>query len=263
MNVAVVANDVFESGLTESAYIRYAASKELDTLVVEYIEAMEQDKDPDLDHLLQIMDLFVAESIDTFVIHPANQLELRSGLLKMINSLVALVEKSSHMLVHKVAKKMSVQDHKNAAAYMKDIRQETLVEGQKGADICFPIDTSMAKLGLRTRNEMMLGKTQDPEVVKDGITFLHGIVDVANYWVFEEPLQVLQLKGVMKTLATSTVGGVKKATHTMVDKVVPKLNAQQKLASAQYFSALIGKGPLSDQHGIICDELSDLMDSPA
>lgn len=243
-----------------SAYIRYRASDRLDQLVLQYVESMEKpDAQPDLDLLLEIMDLFVAESVETFVLNPSQELELRSSLIKLIHSLVNMVEKSSHMLVRKVAKKMSHEDHVNAAKYMKQIRLAQQQDGKDFGDISFPIEVDFARLGVNTRDKILAGEADNPVIINDGIQFLHAVVDVANYWVFEEPVKVLKLKGVMKSLAVTTVGAVKKTTHALIEKLVPKLSEQQKTAAAKYFSNLVGPGPFIQRYGELDQETASRM----
>ncbi len=237
---------------SQSAYIRYRASEELDAMVARYIDSMLQpNPQPDLELLLSVMEKFVNESVDTFVLKPAEHVGLKSGLLKMIHSLCRMVEKSSMMLVHKVAKKMSLDDHRNAATYMQQVRQVDQQDGTRIGYIAFPIHAEFAERGWCAREQMFLGRARDPEVLQDGIQFLHAVIDVAHLWVFQKPADILDLGPVMRTLATTTVGTVKKATHALIDALVPKISEQQTIASAEYFSDIVGPGPFDDEYGQI------------
>ncbi|MCG8313575.1 MAG: hypothetical protein MI976_10190 [Pseudomonadales bacterium] len=247
-------------GERNSAYIRYRASEKLDGLVLQYIEKTEsQAGEPDLELLLEVMDLFVAESVETFVLRPSEMIDLRSGFLKMIHSLCHLVEKSAHMLVRRVAKKMTPQDHINAAQYMKQVRIAYEENGKQVGDISFPLQAADARLGVETRDKILNGGADDPVIMKDAIKFLHAVIDVSNYWVFEEPVRILNLRGVIKTLAIKTVNTVKKTTHSLIEKLVPKLSEHQRQASAKYFSNLVGVGPYIDTYGEVDQETASRM----
>ena len=242
-----------------SAYIRYRASSELDAMVARYIESMEQaNPQPDLALLLAVMEKFVNESVDTFVLKPAAHIGLKSAYLKMIHSLSSLVEKSAMMLVHKVAKKMSVEDHCNAAQYMKQVRLVELENGEPIGDIIFPIHVEFAELGWSTRDRMLKGNPKEPVVLADGIQFLHAVIDVANLWVFEKPMEILKLGPFMRSLAITTVGAVKKATHSLIDTLVPKISEHQVRASAEYFSDIVGPGPYDEEYGLIPEPILQL-----
>lgn len=237
---------------THSPYIRYRASQQLDRLVVEYIAQMESSKPrPDKKQLLMIMELFVAESVDLFVNQAADHVQLRSGYLSMINSLSSLVQKSSMMLVGRVAKKMDVNDHRNAAQYMKQVRLALEEEGEMIGYIAFPIDAEFAELGWNTREKMLEGLARDPEVLQDAVTYLHAVIDVANKWIFENPMEILQLGPVMRTLTTTTVSTVRKTTHSLIETLVPKISEHQTTAAADYFSDIVGPGPFQSTYGEI------------
>lgn len=174
----------------QSACIRYRATSEIDGLVERYITYMESPNSKlDLDVLLAKMEKFVNESVDTFVLRPAEHVGLQPGYLRMIHSLSKLVEKSAMMLVNIVAKKMSVEDHRNAANYIKQVRLATEENGERVGDIAFPIGADFAELG----------------------------------W----------------------------ATHSLIKTLVPKIAEAQTIASAEYFSGIVGPGPYSDNYGMI------------
>ena len=236
----------------QSPYIRYRASSELFDLVQTYIDGVEgPDPKPDVDVLVRAMDLFVKESVETFVLQPAAHVGLKPAYLKMINSLSKLTEKSAMMLVNKVAKKMSLEDHRNAAAYMQAVRLTYEEDGQTRGDIIFPIRAEFAEMGWETREKMLNGQAKDPAVLKEGIQFLHEVIDVANLWVFEKPVEILNLGPVMRKLAVSTVSTVKKATHSLINTLVPKISEAQTVASAEYFSGIVGPGPFAQEYGQI------------
>jgi len=240
----------------QSAYIRYRSSPALYDVVQRYTDEMDRaDPQPELEVLLQAMELFVQESVATFVLQPAGHVGLKPGLLKMINSLSKLTEKSAMMLVNKVAKKMTVDDHRNAAAYMKQVRLSFEEDGQVVGDIIFPIRSDFAELGWITREKMLNGYASDPAVVQQGIDFLHEVIDVANLWVFEKPVEILNLGPVMRKLATGTVSTVKKTTHSLINTIVPKISEQQIIAAAEYFSDIVGPGPFFKDYGEIPESI--------
>lgn len=242
--------------MQHSPYIRYAASQELDQLVVSYIRSMNA-PNPRPDHatLLAIMERFVDESVDLFVTKAAVQVQLKSSYLKMIESLASLTQRSAMFLVKKVAGKMSLNDHRNAAEYMKQVRLVQEQDGQQVAFISFPIHATFAEKGVLTRDRMLAGKAREPEVLQDGIDFLHAVIDVANLWIFEKPVEILNLGTIMRSLATTTVGTVKKATHSLIDTLVPKISEHQTTAAAEYFSDIVGAGPFNAEYGHIPAQL--------
>ena len=236
----------------QSPYIRYRASAELYNLVQQYIDGVDRaEPTPDVSVLVRAMDLFVKESVETFVLQPAAHVGLKPAYLKMINSLSKLTEKSAMMLVNKVAKKMSLQDHVNAAAYMQSVRLSYEENGAMVGDIIFPIRADFAAMGWSTREKMLSGLARDPAVLAEGIAFLHEVIDVANLWVFEKPVEILNLGPVLRKLAVSTVATVKKATHSLINTLVPKISEAQTVASAQYFSDIVGPGPFYQEYGQI------------
>lgn len=235
-----------------SPYIRYQASQRLDCLVVEYTTLMETENPrPDTGQLLEIMDLFVTESVNLFVNHAAEHVELQGRYLTMIQSLSSLVQKSSMMLVKQVAKKMTVEDHRNAARYMQQVRLPLTQNDQMLGHVAFPIHANYAELGWVTREQMLAGRAGDPAVVQDGVTYLHAVVDVANEWIFENPMGILNLGPVTRKLAVTTVSTVKKSTHSLINTLVPKVSEQQITAAADYFSEIVGPGPFQECYGQI------------
>lgn len=134
---------------------------------------------------------------------------------------------------------------------MKQVRLVHEENGVGVGDIIFPIHAEFAELGWATRDKMFNGHAKDPIVVGNGIQFLHAVIDVANRWVFEKPVHILNLGTIMRTLAVTTVATVKKATHSLIDTLVPKISEQQTIASADYFSDIVGPGPFDEEYGSI------------
>lgn len=74
---------------------------------------------------------------------------------------------------------------------------------------------------------------------------------LANLWVFEKPVEILNLGPFMRRMAVSTVSTVKKATHSLINTLVPRISEAQTVAAAEYFSGIVGSGPFSREFGPI------------
>lgn len=240
----------------QSAYIRYRASAELDALTVAYITRMETEfasgnGKPDNSELIRIMDLFVAESVDVLLIRSIDAVGLHPTAKKLVHGLASVVVSTASMLVSKVAKGLDADQHRRVAAYMKDVRLIVEEDGQVCGEIAFAVPADVAERGWAAARYALNGGAQDPQMVRDGVKYLHEMSDVAMHWVFEEPVRVLGLSGLFATVLGTTVRGVKKSALALVDKVVPRLEPHQIAVAAEYFATLVRTGPYREKFGAV------------
>lgn len=242
-----------------TAYLKYRASHELDSLVANYIRDMEGPYargtgKPDPANVMRIMDLFVAESVNVLALDAVDTIGLGPTAKKLVHGLASMVKSTGNLLVGRVVKGFNADQHRRVAAYMKSLRQVSVEDGREVGDISFPLAAALAEQGWATGRLAIESGGNHPQLLPEGIRFLHAMSDVAMFWVFEEPVRQIGVSGLTATVVGGTVRSVKATSLTVIDKVIPHVNPHQLALAAEYYASLLRTGPYLAQFGAVTGE---------
>lgn len=237
----------------QTAYLQYRASDELDSRVAGFIREMEKPAkravEVDPGTVIRIMELFVEESVDVLALEAAEAVGLSPAAKRIVHGLAALARTTGGLMVSRVVKGFSPEQYRRVAAYMKSLRIVSVENGKEVGDISFPIQAALAEQGWATGRLAIETGGNDPRLLPEGLQFLHAMSDVAMFWVFEEPVRQLGLKGLTATMVGGAVRSVKKSSLVAIDRVLPHISPHQLALASEYYAALLQTGPYRPEFG--------------
>ena len=97
--------------------------------------------------------------------------------------------------------------------------------------VAFPVDEDMAALG---KSLPQLCEENPEKARNELVRYLLALTDQAIEWYFERPMALLQFGPVLRKVASMGVETTRKASRSLINTLVPKLNAEQLKASAEF-----------------------------
>ncbi len=221
-----------------STYVAFPASEHLHNLTEGFIQRMRgPGARPEPQVVEQIMSTFLQEALDAFMIKPSRLSGLSPGLMRVVMFTTDTINKASQVVVRSTVKKLDLQQNKDIAEYMDSVRHQ--FDGSW--NICFPISPELAHTAQEGFHMAIDGKKN--QAMPMMIQYFHRLTDTAMFWYFEEPLRLLKFGPILRKVADVGIATTRKATHTVVDKVIPKLDDEQARISAEYALSLLKLGP--------------------
>tara|TARA_B100000676_G_scaffold309027_1_gene371386 strand:+ start:420 stop:1106 length:687 start_codon:yes stop_codon:yes gene_type:complete len=184
---------------------------------------------PEPQEIEAIMGIFIDEALTAFITRAAEAARLSPGMMKVVRMTTQTISKATHLVVSRSAKKLDLQQNREAADYMDQVRQPA--PGGEFWYVAFPVDEELAALG----NGLPALCEDNPEKARaELVRYLLALTDEAIEWYFERPMALLQFGPVLRKLASVGVETTRKASRSLINNLVPKLNAEQLKASAEY-----------------------------
>lgn len=221
-----------------STYVAFASSDRLHEITDGYIQRMRSNSaraEPET--IERIMAMFLDEALAAFMIKPAELSGLSPALMRVIVFTTDTITKASQVVIRSTAKKLNVVQNRDIAEYMDKVRYQ--LDGRW--HICLPIDDAFAERARQGFELAIDGKRQQAMPLM--LDYFHRITDIALKWYFEDPLQLLRLGPILRKVADVGVATTRKATHAMIDNVIPKLNDEQAKVTGEYTLSLFKEGP--------------------
>ena len=224
-----------------TTYVAFQSSTELFEVTDGFIKRMQEgSRKPEPQTIERVMQLFIEEALNAFFIQPTEQAGLSGGLKRIVNLTADTIGKATHVVVKSTVKKLDIEQNLRTADYMESIRKELPVDGDMRWHVAFPISDSMAEKGRKGLQLAIDG--QDKAAIPLMVEFFHELTDTALHWYFEEPMKVLGFGPIMRKVANVGVATTRKASHTAVDKIIPKLHGEELAESARYSIGLMIDG---------------------
>ena len=221
-----------------TTYVAFPASDKLHTLTDGFIKRMRTPAaraEPDT--VSQIMSTFMDESLYAFMTKPSELSGLSPGLMRVVNLTTDTINKASQVVIRGTVKKLNVEQTKEIAEYMDSVRY--CFDGTW--NICFPISPELAATAQEGFHMAMDGKHQ--QALPMMMSYFHSLTDIAMKWYFEEPIRLLKFGPILRKVADVGVATTRKATHAVVDNIIPKLSPDQAHISSEYALSLLKHGP--------------------
>jgi hypothetical protein len=217
-----------------STCVAFAASDRLHQTSDSYIRRMRsRDARAEPDTIDAIMAMFLNEALTSFMITPAEKARLSPTLMRVILFTTETINKAARMVIRSTAKKLNVDQNRDIAEYMDRVRY--LLDDEW--HICLPVDETTADKARKGFTLAMEG--QRSQAIPLMQEYFHRVTDIALKWFFEDPVELLCLGPVLRKLAEVGVATTRKATHTMIDSVIPKLDDEQARVASEYCLGMI------------------------
>lgn len=228
---------------SETVYVAFPSSEHLHHTTDGFIQRMRSGATrPEPEVVEEIMTRFLDEALETFFLAPSEMLGLGRAMKRIVHVTADTISRTSHMVVKRTAKKLDIQQNRDAAEYMDKMRMmHPDSQGNEIWYISFPISDAMAR---KARNAIELAEAGDLDQALPRLTdFLHELTDVALHWYFEEPMKLLGFGPVMKRIVSVAVETTRKATHSVIKRVFRHLEGEQIREAARYMDSLLVEGP--------------------
>jgi hypothetical protein len=196
---------------------------------------------PEPETIEKIMSTFMQEVLHNFFIVPTEQAGLPPSTQKIVQFTVDTINKATHLVIKSTVRKLDIDQNRRAAEYMDTVRFKLDKSGEEIWFVAFPLNDMMAAKG---RKAFELGLNgQGKQALPALLEYFHQLTDIALYWYFEEPMKLLRFGPIMRKVSEVGVATTRKATHTVIDKVIPGMNDEQLAVSCQYAKMQLIDGP--------------------
>ena len=196
---------------------------------------------PEPETIEKIMSIFMQEVLHNFFIVPTEMAKLPPSTQKIVQFTVDTISKATHLVIKSTVKKLDVEQNRRAAEYMDTIRFKLDIKGEEIWFVAFPLNEMMAAKGRKTFEAGINGEGQ--QAMPMLLEYFHQLTDIAIYWYFEEPIKLLRFGPIMRKAAEVGVATTRKASHTVIDKIIPGLNPEQLIIACQFASMQLVNGP--------------------
>lgn len=225
-----------------STWVAFRSSETLHQTTDGFIRRMRNGATrPEPETIEKIMSVFMQEVLHNFFIVPTEMAKLPASTQKIVQFTVDTINKATHLVIKSTVKKLDIDQNRRAAEYMDTVRFSLDVKGEEMWFVAFPLNEMMAAKG-RKAFEMGIngdGRQAMPMLLE----YFHQLTDIALYWYFEEPMKLLRFGPIMRKVADVGIATTRKATHTVIDKVIPGMSPEQLVVSCQYASMQLVNGP--------------------
>ena len=209
-----------------STWIAFRASDTLHQTTDGFIQRMRAGAArPEPDTIERIMTTFIHEVLQNFFLLPTEQAGLPPSTLKVVQFTVDTIQKATQMVIRNTARKLDIHQNRRAADYMDSVRFSLDLQGETVWFVGYPLNETIAARG---RQAIELGLAGNGAAGKPALmAYLHQVTDLGLFWFFEEPIKLLHFGPILRKLADVGVATTRKATHTVIDRVIPGMNDEQ------------------------------------
>lgn len=218
-----------------TTYLAFPASPGLHRLTDGFIHRMRDDAhQPEPRAVEDIMTTFIDEALNAFFLRPASLSGLAGHQRRLVTVAADTISKATGVVIRRCAGKMDLAQNRAAADYMDEIRFPA-ADGSFWY-VGFPIDPALAERGQRlAENARHPDRPNDPGEMID---YLRAITDQALIWYFNKPIELLRFGPILRKVAAVGVETTRRASYGAINKVIPKLDKQQFLRSAEYYESM-------------------------
>ena len=225
-----------------TSWVAFRSSPELHQTTDAFITRMRSSgARPEPETIERIMTLFMQEVLHNFFLVPCDQANMPPSTRKIIQFTVDTINKATHLVIKSTVRKLDVDQNRRAADYMDTVRFMKELDGEPVWYVAFPLNDMMAAKG---RKAFILGIDGDINKAIPALQeYFHQLTDIALYWYFEEPMKLLRFGPIMRKVSEVGVATTRKATHTVIDKVIPGMDKEQLAISCRYAQSQLVEGP--------------------
>lgn len=221
--------------MTATTRVAFRSSDTLHQLTDGFIRRMRdgaREAEPEV--VEKIMTTFIDEALAAFFLKPATLSGLSGTQKRLVQIATDTIAKATRLVIGRSVRKMDLQQNRAAAEYMDEIR----LPGPDHAFwyVAFPITDALAAQGQAVVEKIGTGDLDGAR--REMVSYLHGITDQALIWYFDKPIELLRFGPILRKIAAVGVDTTRKASYAVINKVIPKLESEQLLQSAQYYQAM-------------------------
>ncbi len=224
----------------EQTHMAFLASDEQHDLSNRFIAQMRGDNPKKAPDMIQaLLSNLLTDTLNYYILQPAELLEIKGGLLRVIKVGAAMITKATQFFVKRVVGGLSLEQSIAGADYIENTR--VLSEDEAGREIsyiAFPIlDRTADELRdvIARIKDGHYGRAEKSQLTAVMIQMMEAGVDV----YLRDPIKQMQFSGLTAKLAKNTEQSVVKALDRLITDMFPKLTHDQAIRYAAYLEDTI------------------------
>lgn len=219
-----------------TTYIAFRSSTALHEQTEAFIRhAQQPGAQPKPKMLDAIMGLFIEESLQTFLRDAAEAAQLSPTLLRIVNMTCQTITKATRLVIGRSIKKMDSAQYLAAANYMASIRQPD--PNSDDWFVAYAVDDAFAAIGRDLPTQCRQANLADAQTLLT--RYLLTLTDEAIDHYFEQPLTLLGFGPILRSVASAGIETTRKASKHLINSIIPKLDATQIAAAADFQAGLL------------------------
>lgn len=219
-----------------SSYFAFPASDALSTSSLTLMENFEKGvRDPQGKLFVQVAQLFTDEIVDALLLNIVRSADANDTGAKVLQQFAGVIKSTVHGLIKQVLGKMSNDELRPLAAYMREHRL-TLNEGGREVDyISFPIPDDF-----RARFSAVLEKgTQGEKVNAELLPCMERFSEMAHQSFYEDSMKSIKLGFIGRKVADVGGAAIRKGSQSAIRHLVPSLEGEQLQQFCEYFRTML------------------------
>ena len=220
-------------------FIAFPGSEHLNTTTDNFIQLMASDSARrEVAMLEDIMSHFTSEALHAFFRVPAEQLELKGAMMKIVNATISTIRGASSLLVSRTAPKLDLEQIRQLAQYMDVMRIK--IPDKNGEDVwhvSFPLKDTLHQQAQAGLEQLRL---QHYDEAREHLTeFLLGMTDEGLFWYMEQPLGMLGLGSILTAICKTGTETARKGSRAVINKIVRKQQGEALVQIGTFIEDLI------------------------
>lgn len=219
-------------------YIAYEASPKMYQLAERFlVEMANKNPKPQADLLLDIIDCYIPESLEAYLMRPSEIVRLGPTAQKIVKLCASTISKTAHSLTRHILKKVKNRDLNELTDFIDGMMlREDDTEKNVGL-AAVPISPYLFDQINEGIDNIRTGVPMDYR--DDVIEILLQVADQVSKHLMMTPLEILPIGPILKKMAYVGMDTAMAAVNKVIRQVFGKLDNPQLLEAADYFESLL------------------------
>jgi hypothetical protein len=187
--------------------------------------------------LERVVDLFVPECLNSFLVECCNVIGLSPMAMKVVNGGVDTINGACTLLISQLMKKRTDEEILAMVAFVDDIFLPSDRVSTGKDSVGARVSESQYNEMKHITHEIQAGRAD--QVLEALHRLMIEVADIIQDRLMHEPIKVLNLGFVMRKMTDGAFATTKGASHMVVNRVFKKLSDDELRRMSTYFDALL------------------------
>ncbi|HEX6591277.1 MAG TPA: hypothetical protein VF050_04705 [Moraxellaceae bacterium] len=219
-----------------TAYFAFIASDALRDGSLTLMENFEKGvREPQSAKFVQVSQLFTDEIVDALLLNIVRAAESNHSGAKVLESFAGLIKSTVHGLIRQVLGKMSNEELRPLAGYIKQRRLTLNQDGVQRDYICFPMEAGFQARFRAVLEQGARGEKNTPEL----LACMEQFTGLAHEAFYDQSLQTIKLGFIGRKLADVGGAAIRKGSQSANKRLIPELQGQELKEFSEYFLGML------------------------